>query len=144
MSSNITKSLSTICLDSIVDGVMKSPPMIRDMIAEGVSNKITNEKKERIRQNTISETCQINDMLIPNIVQYIIESKFTLDLTINDRNHIREKYKKIEPNILETAIDIAESTLSITRHLDGHFRLTWGNYDELSESSDSNSDMGDY
>ena len=137
-------SLQDKCMETIVRSVMQAPPMIREMITNEISVEMSKEKKQRIIAGTISDTCHINLWLVPKVVRNILISGYNVPLNIDDIYTIHQEFREVDKNIMDTAITIAEDTITITKSHSPRYYFPRGDSDSESESESAFYHESDY
>ena len=128
----VTESLTNICLEKLATSICHAPPLIKDMIIEKSLTKIRKEKKERIKQQVISQVCCTLVNMIPEMISDIVDTTYSVGMDSVDRRIIIGKYsnKNIDEYIVDTALDIAETIAIFYNFRKNTIRDL--NYDELS------------
>jgi hypothetical protein len=132
-------TLTTLCLEQLATDICNAPPVIKDMVVDKTTTKITNKNKTDIKQKVTAAVCNINTTLIPDIINIISNNNYSLPLDMSSRMAIECKFSDIDPYVLDTAIEVADS-IAIFYNMK-HVCFYHGSRNEMDCDS---SDSGDY
>ena len=104
--------LSKLCLDSLADSIINSPPVIQEMIIDSSKKAIKKQVKKEVKSSVTQSTCNIFSWLLPEIIQILNNESNGSSYFYFDRNVIMRKYSDVDNFIVETCIDISETILS--------------------------------
>lgn len=99
------KKLSELCLSTLSDEIVSSPPMIREMIGDAVLEKLREDIEEQVRKDTCQDIMKVVSTMI-------------VQLKDGDALWLRNaqmKYPSVDVGILDAASEIAMSTYRLSR-----------------------------
>ena len=105
-------SLQDLCHLSIANSIMSAPPVIQEILmgetSERIKEKLKDEAVEEVKKDIRDNMYKILHHLVPEIMNDIISSLTTAGRV---RRNFREVYANLDPEMIECAINIAETTV---------------------------------
>lgn len=105
-------SLQDLCHLSIANSMMSAPPGIQELVmgetSERMKKKLKDEAVEEVKKDNRDNMYQILPLIVPEIMDDIISSLTTVGRV---RRNFREVYSNLDPEMIDCAINIAETSV---------------------------------
>lgn len=105
-------NLTKLCLNSLAESIVNSPPVIQDMIVHTTTKALKKQVKKQVYASTVKSTSDIFSWLLPEIVQKIYSYSRGNPFYYVNRTDIIRMYTHVDVLIIETCVDIAETVVS--------------------------------
>jgi len=115
---------------------MSAPPVIQEIVmgetSERIKEKLKDEAVEEVKKDNRDNMYKYLPHLVPEIMDDIISS---LTIAGRVRQNFREVYSKLDPEMIECAINIAETTVQSMEQFYVHRLMNnQQNYDDYTDS----------